>query len=316
MTDSFEAMKKNRNPSELAEKLNKISGGAKAGNSYADERVWKPTPDAVGNYSGIIRFLPPPKGEADPFVKVYNHGFQKNGKWFIENCPTTLGNDCPVCESNSELWGSGLESDKKTASQRKRKISYYANIVVVNDPSNPQNNGKHFLYRFGVKIMEKIEAAVEGDTAVGQEGIDVVNFWEGANLVLKMRKGEGNFTTYQDSQFQPPSPLFDGNDEQLCALWESLYSLRDYHDPSKFMTYDELSAKYNKFLHGRSSKAQVDSESPQEESPKNPAPRDFNPHQEQGTTESPPFDTNTPVNPAPTGEKKSPLEVFQQMKNG
>ena len=86
---------------------------------------------------------------------------QGSGGWFIENSLTTLGQKDPVSEYNSQLWNSGLESDKDVARKQKRKLSYYSNIYVVKDPVNPDNEGKVFLFKFGKKIFDKITAAMQ-----------------------------------------------------------------------------------------------------------------------------------------------------------
>ena len=124
-------------------------------NSSGDERLWKPALDASGNGYAVIRFLPAPEGESLPWAKLYNHAFQGPGGWLIDNCPTTKGEQCPVCAANNKLWNSGVESDKEIARQRKRKLSYYSNIYVVKDSANPDNEGKVFLYKYGKKITTK-----------------------------------------------------------------------------------------------------------------------------------------------------------------
>ena len=51
---------------------------------------------------------------------------------------------------NTRLWNSGDQAKKDLVSQRyKRKKSYVSNILVIDDPANPENNGKVFLYRYG-----------------------------------------------------------------------------------------------------------------------------------------------------------------------
>ena len=50
---------------------------------------------------------------------------------------------------------------KRSARKRKRKLSYYANILVVSDPKHPENEGKVFLYKFGKKIFDKITEAMQ-----------------------------------------------------------------------------------------------------------------------------------------------------------
>ena len=90
--------------------------------------------------------------------------------WYIENSLTTTGGKDPVSEYNRELWNSGIDADKDTVRKQKRKLSFYANIYVVQDKANPQNEGKVFLYKFGKKIFDKIMEAMqpeyEDETAI------------------------------------------------------------------------------------------------------------------------------------------------------
>ena len=74
---------------------------------------------------------------------------------------TTLGQDDPVSQYNSKLWNSGIESDKDIARKQKRRLQFYSNIYVVQDPGNPANEGKVFLYRYGKKIFDKLNEANE-----------------------------------------------------------------------------------------------------------------------------------------------------------
>lgn len=67
--------------------------------TYTDDRFWSPTTDKVGNGSAIIRFLDTPMVDGDnelPWIKLYSHGFQGVGGWYISDCPTTIGKECPV----------------------------------------------------------------------------------------------------------------------------------------------------------------------------------------------------------------------------
>ena len=126
--------------------------------SYVDERLWKPELDKSGNGYAVIRFLPAPEGEELPWVKMFKHAFQgSTGKWYIENSLTTLGGQKdPVSDYNSQLWNTGLESDKEIARKQKRKLEYYSNIYVVSDSKHPENEGKVFLFRYGKKIFDKL----------------------------------------------------------------------------------------------------------------------------------------------------------------
>jgi len=245
---SFSDLKKNSSGSfeKLTGELDKLS---KKSESYKDDRIWKPELDKASNGYAIIRFLPAPKNEDLPWVRVFNHGFKGPGGWLIDNCPTTLGKKCPVCEANSALWNSGTESDKDIARSRKRRLSYYSNIVVVSDPKNPENEGKVFLYKFGKKIfdkiMEKMQPEFEDETA-----INPFDFWNGANFRLKVRKVAG-FVNYDKSEFEETSALLDGNDANLEVLWQTQYSLKEFTDESNFKSYDELKTRMTSVLGGQ-----------------------------------------------------------------
>ena len=216
--------------------------------SYVDERLWKPELDKSGTGQAVIRFLPAKDGEELPWIKLWKHAFQgPTGKWFIENSLTTLNQKDPVSEHNSELWNTGLESDKETARKQKRKLEYYSNIYVVSDPKHPENNGKVFLFRYGKKIFDKIMAAMQPEFE-DETPINPFDFWEGANFKLKIRKVDG-FWNYDKSEFDGVSALSD-DDDALDAIWQKQYPLADFHAPSNFKSYDELKRRLDDVLSG------------------------------------------------------------------
>ncbi len=242
---SFDDFKKKSRSSidDLTKALEETSGTTK---SYKDERFWRPELDKASNGFAVLRFLPTPPNEELPFSKLYSHGFQGKGGWFIENSRTTLGEKDPVSEMNSELWNSGIESDKDIARTRKRKLQYISNILVVSDPANPQNEGKVFLYKYGKKIFDKIQEAAKPEFA-DEEAVDVFNFWEGANFKLKVRRVAG-FINYDKSEFDSAAALFDGDDTKLEELWNKQYSLTAFTDPSNFKSYDELKTRLQEVI--------------------------------------------------------------------
>jgi hypothetical protein len=252
--------------------LDELLGAVKSENapqekkSYVDERLWKPTMDKTGNGYAVIRFLPAPDGEDMPWAKVWNHAFQgPTGQWYIENSLTTIGQKDPVSEMNSAYWNSGVESDKEIARKQKRKLQYFSNIYVVQDPSNPENEGKVFLYRFGKKIFDKIveamQPAFEDETA-----INPFDFWEGANFKLKLRTVDG-YWNYDKSEFDAPSTLLD-DDDALEKLWKTQYSLTDFTASSNFKSYNELKTRLTSVLAGSVTVGNVSDESnPFDDSP-------------------------------------------------
>lgn len=214
---------------------------------YKDDRFWRPEQDKTGNGFAIIRFLPPVEGEEDPWVKMYNHAFQGTGGWYIENSLTSIGQKDPVGELNSQLWNSGLESDKDLARQRKRKLTYIANVYIVSDPANPQNEGKVFLYKFGTKIFEKIQEAMKPQFN-DEEPINPFDFWKGANFRIKIRK-VGGYTNYDKSEFDSQSALFE-DDAKLEKIWKAQHALQPLVDASNFKSYEELKSRLYEVLGG------------------------------------------------------------------
>ena len=234
---SFASLKKQSNLGSLTaklvkevEKVNNSSGGG-------DERLWKPELDKSGNGYAVIRFLPAPDKEEIPWAKLYTHAFQGPGGWYIENSLTTVGGKDPVSDYNRELWNSGNESDKDTVRKQKRKLSYYSNIYVVKDPTNPQNEGKVFLFKYGKKIFDKVMEAMQPEFE-DESPINPFDFWQGANFKLKIVKKDG-FWNYDKSEFDSVAPLLS-DDDALEAIWKKEYSLAAVTAADQFKSYEDL----------------------------------------------------------------------------
>ena len=234
---SFASLKKQSNLGSLTaklvkevEKVNNSSGGG-------DERLWKPELDKSGNGYAVIRFLPAPDKEEIPWAKLYTHAFQGPGGWYIENSLTTVGGKDPVSDYNRELWNSGNESDKDTVRKQKRKLSYYSNIYVVKDPTNPQNEGKVFLFKYGKKIFDKVMEAMQPEFE-DESPINPFDFWQGANFKLKIVKKDG-FWNYDKSEFDSVAPLLS-DDDALEAIWKKEYSLAAVTATDQFKSYEDL----------------------------------------------------------------------------
>ena len=244
---SFKDLKANRmnNLQNLTKQVEKLAEKP----SYEDERIWKCERDKTGNGYAVIRFLPAPTNEDVPWVRMWSHGFKGPGGWYIENSLTTprsdapSGTDDPVSKANTTLWNSGIESDKNIARDRKRKLSYYSNILILEDSTNAQNEGKVFLFRYGKKIFEKIESVMNPEFK-DEEPMNPFDFWSGANFKLKIRQVEG-YANYDKSEFASPSPLFDGDDAKLEDVWKQQHSLQGLLAPENFKSYQELEARFN-----------------------------------------------------------------------
>lgn len=238
----FKQLKKQSSLGSLTDKLLKEAEKMGSSSSAKDERIFTVERDKSGLGLAIIRFLPPTSGEDAAFVKLYNHGFQVNGKWIIENCPTSLSLQCPICSKNSELWNSGIDANKKIVSQRKRKLSFYSNIYIVKNPADPSLEGKVMLFRYGQKIFDKILSAMKPEFE-GDEVLDPFDLWNGADFKIKVKtvkeSSGASYPNYDDSAFMSPSPL-SSDDEELEKIWKQCYSLQELISPDKFKSEEEL----------------------------------------------------------------------------
>ena len=253
---SFANLKsKSMDISKLVTAATEASGQVSNTNKYQDDRKWKPTVDEQGNGYAVIRFLPATEGQDLPWVRYWDHAFKgPTGQWYIERSLTTLGQNDPLGELNSRLWNSGIEEDKETARRQKRRLHYVTNIQVINDPANPANNGKMFIYEFGKKIFDKIMDQMQPEFP-GETPVNPFDFWGGADFELKIRNVAG-YRNYDKSDFKSPSQFLDADETKLEAVYNSLYDLNEFivpnypnaHDAKWFKTYDELKQKLETVL--------------------------------------------------------------------
>jgi gp32 DNA binding protein like len=244
---NFASLKKSSGNLEKLTKAIEALNASSEGKSDKDN-FWRPEVDKAGNGMATIRFLPAPPQDGDdglPWVKVFSHGFQGPGGWLIDNCLTTKNQQCPVCEHNNRLWNSGIEANKEIVRKQKRKLNYIANVYIVSDPKHPENEGKVFLFKFGKKIFDKVNEAMNPQFE-DETPINPFDMWKGANFKIKIRKVEG-YQNYDKSEFESPSALLD-DDEELEKVWKQEYSLLEMVSEKEFKSYDDLKARLDKVL--------------------------------------------------------------------
>lgn len=211
-----------------------------------DDRFWYPDVDKAGNGYAVIHFLPPPADEDVPFVRTFSHGFKgPTGSWYIENSLTTIGQNDPVSELNSTLWNTGLESNKEIARTQKRKLHFISNVKVIEDPAHPENVGKVKLFKYGKRIFDKLNEAMNPPFP-DKQPMNPFDFWTGANFKIKIRKEDG-YRNYDRSEFAEPAPM-STSDVELEAIWKQEISLQQFLAPSQFKSYAELKAKLHRVL--------------------------------------------------------------------
>jgi hypothetical protein len=173
----------------------------------------------------------------------------------------------PVSELNSELWNNGTDAGKELARKQKRKLTYVSNIYVVKDPTNPDNEGKVFLYKFGKKIFDKITSAMQPEFQ-DETPIDPFDFWQGANFKLKAKNVAG-YRNYDSSEFAAQGAMLD-DDDAMEAIWKKQYALAELVAADQFKTYDELKKRLDYVLGNKGTRRQDPEVADEEETSRGP----------------------------------------------
>lgn len=204
--------------------------------------IWKPTQDEAGNGEAIIRFLPSPPGEDTDYVKLYSHSFKgPTGRWYIENSLSTLNQPDPLGDLNRKLWATEIKANQELVRQRKRKTDFFSNIYVISDPAKPENNGKVFLYKYGVTILKLLQQAAKPQFS-DEKALNPFNLWTGANFHMRFYNRERDkpqTRSYDKSYFAAPSQLMETDDE-MEVIWKQCHSLQEIISPKNFKSYDQL----------------------------------------------------------------------------
>ena len=240
---SFAALKSNRTDlSKLVEAASSGPGEQTKTDNRNDERFWQPTRDKAGNGYAVIRFLPGDAEAPTPWVRYWDHFFKgPTGQWYVEKSLTSIGQADPLSESNSKLWNEdGSEEAKRIVRERKRNLRYIANVLIISDPSAPENEGQVKLYRFGKKIFDKIMDSMQPQFP-DEAPVNPFDMWNGADFTVKIRKVEG-YPNYDASAFKSPSAIA-GSDEDLEAIYNKQHEMSEWTDPKNFKTYDELKSR-------------------------------------------------------------------------
>jgi hypothetical protein len=241
-----------------AEKLSKkIDSEGKGASRDPDARFWTMAhlKDETGSGKAVIRFLPAPPNEDNEYVTYYGYG-EKNpttGKYYFHNSHRSFDGDAkdPAYEYNGKIYSrQDLSKDEKKALSIRRQTHYVSNILVVDDPTEPENNGKVFLFDYGPMIMALIQTRIK-PTASDDYTDSVIPFdpIDGCNLKIKIISKKLNnqlVPNYEKSTWEDPTPLAD-TPAEMEQIWKKCYSLKEFVDPENVSMYKPLSKQYADF---------------------------------------------------------------------
>lgn len=191
----------------------------------------------VGN-TYTVRLLPNCKDPSKTFFHYYSYGWNSlaTGQLVTAVSPTTWNQRDPIAEERYRVLRNGTEKEKEKALAIKRRENWLVSVYIVNDPVNPDNNGKVKLLRFGRQLHKIVMDAIEGEEAadLGPRIFDLSP--KGCNLRIKVEK-QGDYPTYVSSKFSAPKEIEGLDEESFKKIYNSAFDLESY---VAVKSYDEL----------------------------------------------------------------------------
>jgi hypothetical protein len=203
----------------IKEALANSQKGSGGSSMYKEVLKFKP-----GN-TYILRLLPNIKDPNKTFYKFYQHGWESfcTGEYVSVLSLQTIGKPDPISLATWRIKKHGTPEEKAKAEQVKWSEQVYVNAYVVDDPTNPENNGTVKIFRFGRKLKKLIESATTGEDAA-EFGARVFDLGKnGVNFKLKAEK-QGEYTTYDSSRFTSPTDL-GLSEEKQKEIYDSIHDL-------------------------------------------------------------------------------------------
>ena len=195
----------------------------------------------VGN-TFTVRLLPFAKDPSKTFFHYYNHGWNSfaTGQYVQTLSPQTFGERDPIAEERFKVLRTGSDEDKEKMSAVRRLEKWLVNVYVIDDPANPDNNGKVKILRYGKQLQKIITEAIEGEDAeeFGPRIFDLGS--EGVNFKIKVEQ-QGDFPTYVSSRFTAAGKV-DLSEDQQKDIYDGTFDLTEVFT---LKSYDDLKEMFN-----------------------------------------------------------------------
>ena len=195
----------------------------------------------VGN-TFTVRLLPFAKDPSKTFFHYYNHGWNSfaTGQYVQTLSPQTFGERDPIAEERFKVLRTGSEEEKEKMSAVRRLEKWLVNVYVIDDPANPDNNGKVKILRYGKQLQKIITEAIEGEDAeeFGPRIFDLGS--EGVNFKIKVEQ-QGDFPTYVSSRFTAAGKV-DLSEDQQKDIYDGVFDLTEVFT---LKSYDDLKEMFN-----------------------------------------------------------------------
>lgn len=218
----------------------------------------------------VVRLLPNIKNPEESILHYFHHGWNsiETGQYASITSPSTWGERCPVSELYFKIMRDGSEQDKERAKANlRRKENWLVNVLVVNDPKKPENNGTIKVLRYGRQLDKIIQSAINGDDSeeFGARIFDLSP--EGCNLRIKAemvsdKPGAPKYPTYTASKFLSPSAIEGVDENRVQELYNGIFDLNTFVERK---SVEDIKVFIEKHFYGKSeAEADVVDSSPEQ----------------------------------------------------
>lgn len=193
-----------------------------------------------------VRLLPFMKDPKKTFYHYFQHGWNSfgTGQYVSALSPQTFGERDPIAETRYKLYR-GTDEDKAIAGKIIRSEKWLVNVYVVNDPVNPDNNGKVMTLRYGKQLHKVITSAIDGEDSddLGERVFDLSP--NGVNFKVIVEK-QGDFPTYVSSKFSFPAEVKGLSEDKYADVYNNAVELDSIFT---FKSYDDLKKMVDEHIH-------------------------------------------------------------------
>lgn len=173
-----------------------------------------------------VRLLPNVKEPEKTFFHFYTYDWTSysTGQYTSALSPATFGERCPMTETKYRLLRTGTEEEKEKANRFRRNERWLVNVYVIDDPTNPENNGTIKIARYGKQLHKIISDAIDGEGAedFGPRIFDLSE--NGVNLKIKAEQ-QGDYITYVSSKFTMPRKIDGMTDTKAQDVYDNIFDL-------------------------------------------------------------------------------------------
>lgn len=116
-----------------------------------------------GIYKALIRFIPNVRNSEKSKIKKSYYWLEDpiTNESFSVDDPATVGKKSILADTYWKLKKSQSAKEQELAEKFSRADNFYSLVQIVKDPNQPELEGKIMVFKFGIKINQKIEALLK-----------------------------------------------------------------------------------------------------------------------------------------------------------